>query len=555
MELTTIGNKMDSMYSKLGSRRDVGEDSPVDEELQLQWAAVERLPTFKRIRTSLFEVNHDNGGENNDQFEGKRVTDVTKLGGVERRLFIEKLIKHNENDNLRLLQRLKERIDRVNVKLPTVEVRYKNLFVETECEIVEGKPLPSLWNSFTSSFSVFKRVMSGKSHEAKLSILKDVNGIIRPSRLTLLLGPPGCGKTTLLLALAGKLDHSLKATGEITYNGYRLDEFVPQKTSAYISQYDLHIPEMTVRETIDFSARCQGVGTRADIMVEVSRREKEAGIVPDPDVDTYMKATSVEGQKRSLQTDYVLKILGLDICADVIAGSALTRGISGGQKKRLTTGEMIVGPTKALFMDEISTGLDSFHNLSDSYLSSAKGKIVYHGPCSQVLQHFGDCGFKCPERKGVADFLQQITSKKDQAQYWCQTDTPYNYVSVDQFSQMFKSSYLGKKLDDELLKPEVLLMKRNMFVYVFKTAQLVVTAFMTMTVFIRTEMKVDLLHANFLMGCMYYAIVRLLTNGVAELSLTIIRLPVVHKQRSFYLYPAWAYSIPSFDSKDPTFTG
>lgn len=52
-------------------------------------------------------------------------------------------------------------------------------------------------------------------------------------------------------------------TGEITYNGYRLDEFVPQKTSAYISQYDLHIPEMTVRETIDFSARCQGVGTRA----------------------------------------------------------------------------------------------------------------------------------------------------------------------------------------------------------------------------------------------------------------------------------------------------
>ncbi|KAJ0035982.1 hypothetical protein Pint_24208 [Pistacia integerrima] len=469
----------------------------------------------------------------------------------------------------------------VNVKLPTVEVRYKNLFVETECEIVEGKPLPSLWNSFTSSFSVFKRVMSGKSHEAKLSILEDVNGIIRPSRLTLLLGPPGCGKTTLLLALAGKLDHSLKATGEITYNGYRLDEFVPQKTSAYISQYDLHIPEMTVRETIDFSARCQGVGTRA-----VSRREKEAGIVPDPDVDTYMKATSVEGQKRSLQTDYVLKILGLDICADIIAGSALTRGISGGQKKRLTTGEMIVGPTKALFMDEISTGLDSSTTFQIvTYLQQVEGKIVYHGPCSQVLQHFGDCGFKCPERKGVADFLQQITSKKDQAQYWCQTDTPYNYVSVDQFSQMFKSSYLGKKLDDELLKPydksecpnnalsfskytlsklelfkaclarEVLLMKRNMFVYVFKTAQLVVTAFMTMTVFIRTEMKVDLLHANFLMGCMYYAIVRLLTNGVAELSLTIIRLPVVHKQRSFYLYPAWAYSIPSFDSKDPTFTG
>lgn len=74
---------------------------------------------------------------------------------------------------------------------------------------------------------------------------------------------------------------------------------------------------------------------------------------------------------------------------------------------------------------------------------------------------------------------------------------------------------------------------------------------MAMTVFIRTEMKVDLLHANYLMGCMYYAIVRLMTNGVAELSLTIIRLPVVHKQRSFYLYPAWAYSIPASILKIP----
>ncbi|CAL5383646.1 unnamed protein product [Camellia sinensis] len=127
-------------------------------------------------------------------------------------------------------------------------------------------------------------------------------------RLTLLLGPPGCGKTTLLLALAGKLNQSVKVTGEVFYNSYRLDEFVPQKTSAYISQYDLHKPEMTVREMIDFSARCQGVESRAEIMKEVSKREKEAGIVPDIDIDTFMKATSIEGQKRTLQTDYILKM-------------------------------------------------------------------------------------------------------------------------------------------------------------------------------------------------------------------------------------------------------
>lgn len=50
--------------------------------------------------------------------------------------------------------------------------------------------------------------------------------------------------------------------GEITYNGHKLNEFVPRKTSAYISQNDVHVGEMTVKETLDFSARCQGVGTR-----------------------------------------------------------------------------------------------------------------------------------------------------------------------------------------------------------------------------------------------------------------------------------------------------
>lgn len=55
---------------------------------------------------------------------------------------------------------------------------------------------------------------------------------------------------------------STQVQGDITYNGYRLNEFVPQKTAAYISQNDVHVGEMTVRETLDFSARCQGVGTR-----------------------------------------------------------------------------------------------------------------------------------------------------------------------------------------------------------------------------------------------------------------------------------------------------
>jgi len=55
--------------------------------------------------------------------------------------------------------------------------------------------------------------------------------------------------------------------GRVTYNGYELEEFVPQRTSAYISQHDNHIGEMTVRETLAFSARCQGVGQNYGLLL------------------------------------------------------------------------------------------------------------------------------------------------------------------------------------------------------------------------------------------------------------------------------------------------
>ena len=97
-------------------------------------------------------------------------------------------------------------------------------------------------------------------------------------------------------------------TGKITYCGHEFSEFVPQRTCAYISQHDLHYGEMTVRETLNFSGRCLGVGTRYEMLVELSKREKEAAIKPDPEIDAFMKATAMAGQETSLITDYVLKV-------------------------------------------------------------------------------------------------------------------------------------------------------------------------------------------------------------------------------------------------------
>ena len=64
---------------------------------------------------------------------------------------------------------------------------------------------------------------------------------------------------------------SLQIKGDITYNGATFDEFVPQRTAAYIEQTDLHLPELTVRETMDFAARVQGTGHKAGLLPALPR--------------------------------------------------------------------------------------------------------------------------------------------------------------------------------------------------------------------------------------------------------------------------------------------
>ncbi|XP_020088222.1 ABC transporter G family member 42-like [Ananas comosus] len=583
-----------------------------DDEEALRWAALERLPTYSRLRTAILKSTVDGagdgggGGGGGGRYEHRQV-DVRKLGIGERQEFIERVFRVAEEDNERFLKKLRHRIDRVGIQLPTVEVRFEHLTIEAKCH-VGNRALPTLLNTARNIAESAVGLLGIRlTKMTTLTILKDVSGIVRPSRMTLLLGPPSSGKTTLLLALAGKLDPTLKARGEITYNGYALDEFVPQKTAAYISQTDVHMAEMTVKETLDFSARCQGVGSKYDLLTELARREKEAGILPEPEVDLFMKATSMEGVKSSLQTDYTLRILGLDICADTIVGDQMQRGISGGQKKRVTTGEMMVGPTKVLFMDEISTGLDSSttfqivkclqqivhlgeatilmsllqpapetFDLFDDIILLSEGQIVYQGPREFVLDFFEYCGFRCPDRKGTADFLQEVTSKKDQEQYWADRSRPYRYVPVPEFVAQFRRFHVGLRLENELSVPydksrchraalvfskhsvstsdllktsfakEWLLIKRNSFVYIFKTVQLTIMALVVSTVFLRTLMHQRSVDDGFLyIGALLFGLIVNMFNGFAELTLTISRLPVFYKHRDLLFYPAWIFTLPN----------
>ncbi|KAH9312920.1 hypothetical protein KI387_027955 [Taxus chinensis] len=597
---------MEDVFSRSSSFEEEGVEIG---EQALRWAAIEKLPTFDRLRTGIMFESFD-GSDGDDERHHKRILkeiDVRNMGVTDRQKFIQRVFKLTEEDNGKFLRKLRARIDRVGIKLPTVEVRFRNLTVDAKC-LVGGRALPTLWNSTWNSLETLLGMVGlSLTKRTKLAILKDVSGILKPSRMTLLLGPPGSGKSTLLMALAGRLEKGLKVTGSTTYNGHSLEDIVPQKISAYISQNDLHVGVMTVRETLDFSARCQGVGGRYELLSEVVRKEKDAGIFPEVEVDLFMKATAMTGVQSSLQTDYALKVLGLDSCADTIIGDEMIRGVSGGQKKRVTTGEITVGPKTTLFMDDISTGLDSSttyqivkclqqfcshmdatvlmsllqpapetYELFDDIILLSEGQIVYQGPREHALEFFEKCGFRCPERKGAADFLQEVTSMKDQEQYWADRTMPYSYISVKKFADMYKRFHVGTRLSSELrgandkltshkaslvlskysvpkmeifkacFDKEWLLLKRNSAIYIFKTVQIIFVAFVVATVFFRTQMhQRNEEDANVYLGALYFGLITNMFNGMAELPFTLARLPVFFKQRDLLLYPAWAFTLPS----------
>uniref|UniRef100_A0A0A0LTZ5 ABC transporter domain-containing protein n=1 Tax=Cucumis sativus TaxID=3659 RepID=A0A0A0LTZ5_CUCSA len=518
-------------------------------------------------------------------------------------------------------------LDRVSLGLPTIEVRFQNLNVDAEAYLGTSAS-PTIFRYFLDlARSAANFIHLYSSQKQQFSILSDVSGIIKPGRLTLLLGPPGSGKTTFLKALSGKLESNLQFSGTVTYNGHEMKEFVPQRTAAYISQYDIHVPLLTVRETLAFSARCQGVGTGygltfethfqdflfetffgklvfvsetgfindLDMLTELLRREKQHNIKPDPYIDALMKASVMKGQKEDIVTEYILKILGLDICADTIVGNEMLRG------------EMLVGPVNALFMDNISTGLDSsttfqivncirqsIHifnktavisllqpppetfELFDDIILLSEGHIVYQGPREHVLEFFESMGFKCPERKGVADYLQEVTSRKDQRQYWRNHDMEYHYISAEEFVEAFKSFRIGVAIEHELAIPfqksrshpaaltktkygatkkelmkaclarEVTLMKRSASLHIFKIIQLEMSAIVVALVFAQARKQHDNIQDGLVkLGAIYFGLNSLTFTGFFELPLTIDKLPIFYKQRDFLFYPSWAFSLPS----------
>nr|AAP80385.1 ABC transporter [Gossypium hirsutum] len=274
---------------------------------------------------------------------------------------------------------------------------------KTDTELMGDVSARLTWEDLT--------VMVTLSNGATQKVLEGLTGYAEPGTLTALMGPSGSGKSTLLDALSSRLAANAFLSGTILLNGRKTK--LSFGTAAYVTQDDNLIGTLTVRETISYSARLR---------------------LPD---------TMPWSAKRDLVEGTIIE-MGLQDCADTVIGNWHLRGISGGEKRRVSIALEILMRPRLLFLDEPTSGLDSasaffvtqtlrglsrdgrtviasvhqpssevFELFDQLYLLS-EGKTIYFGQASEAYEFFAQAGFPCPALRNPSDhFLRCINSDFD----------------------------------------------------------------------------------------------------------------------------------------------
>lgn len=245
-----------------------------------------------------------------------------------------------------------------------------------------------------------------KTTKQPRTLLNGISGVVKPGTVLGVMGPSGCGKTTLLDFLAGRLSTGT-SHGTVYVGGEKRNAKKFHHIAKYVPQEDHLIGTMSVEETLWFSADLS-------LPEETSHKEKKQRV------------------------NAVIEDLGLKKTEKTRIGTVFQKGISGGQKRRVSMGVELLTLPNIIFLDEPTSGLDSaaaervvqiMHRLADSgrvvictihqpnsevflrldqVLFLSTGNVVYFGPTKDAVKYFESAGYRCPEYVNPADFIMDI---------------------------------------------------------------------------------------------------------------------------------------------------
>ncbi|CUM64242.1 uncharacterized protein PRCAT00001837001 [Priceomyces carsonii] len=248
-------------------------------------------------------------------------------------------------------------------------------------------------------------------------ILKSMDGIMRPGELTVVLGRPGSGCSTLLKTIAANTyGFHIGEESKISYDGLSAKDVAHRFRGdvVYSAETDVHFPQLSVGDTLEFAARLRTPQNRGDV-----------------DRETYAKHMA----------SVYMATYGLSHTRNTNVGNDYIRGVSGGERKRVSIAEASLCGANLQCWDNATRGLDAAtalefiralktsaaileatpliaiyqcsqdaYDLFDKVVVLYEGYQIYFGKADKAKKYFLDMGYECPQRQTTADFLTSLTN-------------------------------------------------------------------------------------------------------------------------------------------------
>jgi ABC-type multidrug transport system ATPase subunit len=363
----------------------------------------------------------------------------------------------------------------------------------------EGRSLGVTWKDLTiqvvpsdamvhenvlSQFNIPRQIKEGRHKSALKTILNSSSGCVKPGEMLLVLGRPGSGCTTLLKMLANKRKGYIKfsglpgylyantclrytkVSGDVHFGS--LDTKAAQQYGGYVvmnTEEELFYPTLTVGQTMDFA-------TRLNIPNALPK-----------------DAESREDFRQKFKS-FLLDSMGISHTEDTKVGNAFVRGVSGGERKRVSIIETLCTRGSVMCWDNSTRGLDAstaleytralrcmtdamgiativtlyqagngIYDLFDKVLVLDEGNQVFYGPREEARPFMESQGFVCGDGANVADFLTGITVPSERAiQPGFESRFPRNNIELE---QAYHQSPIKANMDRQLDYPTLQEAKMN----------------------------------------------------------------------------------------------
>ncbi|KFA53886.1 hypothetical protein S40293_08246 [Stachybotrys chartarum IBT 40293] len=272
----------------------------------------------------------------------------------------------------------------------------------------------AIWRTLTFQDmyeATLKKLVSPEKIELGRPLIRDFSGVVRNGEMMLVLGNPGSGCSTFLRTIGGQHDSFLGVKGDLDYSGLSIHDVQKRYRSAvsYIPENDVHLPTLTVRQTLEFALKAK---TPKRMLHEIPRFLDQFG-----------------------------RIFGMTHVMDTLVGNEFIRGVSGGERKRVSILESLASDASINCWDGSTRGLDAasaldyirslriitntgnratvvslyqasdaIYNLMDKLLLIDEGRMLYQGPASAAEAYFENLGYQRLPRQTMSDFLTSVTA-------------------------------------------------------------------------------------------------------------------------------------------------